>query len=315
MEHFHSDGNMHRRPWPPKSSRAPDGSWSSLWPPTEANREIGEAQDANQSPRCPERAHISDAEDLSADRYAEEPNGADAAQQALKMEAQGQMACEIVHDFGNLLQVLTASLHIMAKRVDEGRVDDMARLIDRALMSTDRAAALIRCILTFSRPGLAGSQAVFVNAVVATVADLLRCCVGAPIGIKLNLANDLQPVQCDPDQLASALLNLALNARHAMDQGGLITIETGRAERIAHSSGLGRGAYVVVCVTDTGRGMSDDVIARAFEPFFSTQPPGQGTGLGLSMVREFVERYNGYTDVRSVLCGGTSVSLYLPCAG
>lgn len=240
----------------------------------------------------------------------------EALRHAQKMDAVGQLTGGIAHDFNNLLQGITGSLELLRLRIDAGRYDNIERFVSGAINSANRAAALTHRLLAFSRRQPLDPKAVKVNPLVASMEDLLRRTLGERIQIELVLAGGLWPTLCDPNQLENAILNLCINARDAMPDGGKLTVETGNAHLddsyAAGVRGLAPGQYACICVTDTGAGMSPDVIERAFEPFFTTKPLGQGTGLGLSMIYGFAQQSEGHVRIYSELGQGTTVKLYLP---
>ncbi|MCK0208680.1 PAS domain S-box protein [Starkeya koreensis] len=240
----------------------------------------------------------------------------DALRQSQKMEAVGQLTGGIAHDFNNLLQGISGSLDILGNRIAQGRLDDLSRWLAGARMSAERAAALTHRLLAFSRRQPLDPRPVRANPLVSSLEDMLRRTLGERIELELVLAAGLWLTRCDPNQLESAILNLAINARDAMPGGGKLTIETCNAHLDSHYAARQRdvkpGQYVCICVTDTGAGMSREVMARAFEPFFTTKPIGQGTGLGLSMIYGFTRQSEGYARIYSELGQGTTVKLYLP---
>ena len=240
----------------------------------------------------------------------------EALRHAQKMDAVGQLTGGIAHDFNNLLQGITGSLELLKLRIDAGRFENVDRFVAGAINSANRAAALTHRLLAFSRRQPLDPKAVKVNPLVASMEDLLRRTLGERIKIELVLAGGLWPTLCDPNQLENAILNLCINARDAMPDGGKLTVETGNAHLddsyAASVRGLAPGQYACICVTDTGAGMSRDVIERAFEPFFTTKPLGQGTGLGLSMIYGFAQQSEGHVRIYSELGQGTTVKLYLP---
>ena len=241
----------------------------------------------------------------------------DALRQSQKMEAVGQLTGGIAHDFNNLLQGITGSLELVQRRIAQGRTAGFDDLIAGAVVSANRAAALTHRLLAFSRRQPLDPKPVRANPLVAGMADLLRRTMGAAIRLELALADDLWPTLCDPNQLESAVLNLVINARDAMPDGGRLRIETSNEHLdAAHAFGMNPGQYVCVRVVDTGIGMPPDVIERAFDPFFTTKPIGQGTGLGLSMIYGFARQSEGYCKIDSTPGQGTTVRLYLPrCRG
>jgi PAS domain S-box-containing protein len=240
----------------------------------------------------------------------------EALRQSQKMEAVGQLTGGIAHDFNNLLQGITGSLDIMDSRLAQGRTDDLVRWLTGAKTSAGRAAALTHRLLAFSRRQPLDPRAVRANPLIGSMEDMLRRTLSENVELELVLAGGLWTTRCDPNQLESAILNLAINARDAMPGGGKLVIETCNAHLDNAYSAKQRdvkpGQYVCICVTDTGVGMSKETIARAFEPFFTTKPIGQGTGLGLSMIHGFVRQSGGQIRVYSEEGKGTTVKLYLP---
>ncbi|MBB6123345.1 PAS domain S-box protein [Sphingobium subterraneum] len=240
----------------------------------------------------------------------------DALRQSQKMEAVGQLTGGIAHDFNNLLQGITGGLDIMQSRLLQGRTDDLDRWLKGARTSAERAAALTHRLLAFSRRQPLDPKPVRANPLVTSIEDLLRRTLGEQVQLELVLAGGLWPTRCDPNQLESAILNLAINARDAMPDGGKLTIETCNAHLdrlyVAQQRDVKPGQYICISVTDTGEGMSRDIIERAFEPFFTTKPIGQGTGLGLSMVYGFARQSEGYARIYSEVGQGTSIKIYLP---
>ena len=232
------------------------------------------------------------------------------------MEAVGQLRGGIAHDFNNLLAGIVGSLDLMQTRIAQGRTDTVERYAKAAMSSAQRAAALTHRLLAFSRRQPLDPKPVNANALVASMEDLLRRTIGPLHALELVTAGGLWTTLCDPNQLESAILNLAINARDAMPDGGKLTIETANAHLddayAAASRDVIPGQYVCICVTDTGSGMGPEVIARAFEPFFTTKPLGQGTGLGLSMVYGFAKQSEGHLKIYSEVRTGTTVKLYLP---
>jgi PAS domain S-box-containing protein len=235
--------------------------------------------------------------------------------QSQKMEAVGQLTGGIAHDFNNLLTGIVGSLDLLQTRLDQGRTDNVARYIDAAMTSANRAAALTHRLLAFARRQPLIPASVDANALVVSLEDLLRRTIGEAIDLAIVASDDLWSTLCDPNQLESALLNLAINARDAMPDGGKLTIATANARidgASAAAPALAPGDYICIDVTDTGTGMSAEVAARAFDPFFTTKPIGQGTGLGLSMIYGFARQSNGHATIDSKLGQGTSVKLFLP---
>ena len=239
----------------------------------------------------------------------------EALRQAQKMEAIGQLTGGIAHDFNNLLAGINGSLEVIQRRLAQGRVDGTERFIAGALSSSQRAAALTQRLLAFSRRQTLDPKPTNVNQLVLGMEDLIHRTVGPEIKVEVVGAAGLWPTKVDAAQLESALLNLAINARDAMPEGGRITIETANKwidERGGRERDLPRGQYISVCVTDTGTGIPKDIAERIFEPFFTTKPIGQGTGLGLSMIHGFVRQSGGQVRVYSEADHGTTMCLYLP---
>jgi PAS domain S-box-containing protein len=241
------------------------------------------------------------------------------AQEALrrsqKMEAIGQLTGGIAHDFNNLLAGISGGLEFLRTRLGQGRFDGLERYIGAAEDSTRRAAALTQRLLAFSRRQTLVPKPTDVNRLISGMEELIRRTAGPSVALEVVGAGGLWLTQIDPSQLENAVLNLSINARDAMPDGGRITIETANKwldDRAAREREVKPGQYVSVCVTDTGTGMSPEVISRAFDPFFTTKPIGQGTGLGLSMIHGFVRQSGGQVRVYSELGKGTTMCLYLP---
>jgi len=257
------------------------------------------------------------ARDVTAEKAAAERLKAteEALLQSQKMEAVGQLTGGIAHDFNNLLTGIVGSLDLLQTRLDQGRTDNVARYINAAMTSANRAAALTHRLLAFARRQPLIPKSVDVNQLVVSLEDLLRRTIGETIDLEIAALDGLWCTLCDPNQLESALLNLAINARDAMPDGGKLTITTANARldgMTADTPALSPGDYICIGVTDSGTGMSAEVAARAFDPFFTTKPIGQGTGLGLSMIYRFARQSNGHVTIDSKLGQGTSVKLYLP---
>jgi PAS domain S-box-containing protein len=238
-----------------------------------------------------------------------------ALRQSQKMEAIGQLTGGIAHDFNNLLAAMGGSLQVIEKRLAQGQVENK-RYIDMGLRSVQRAAALTQRLLAFSRRQTLDPRALDVNQLVAGLVDLLRRTVGPSVDLHTEGAADLWVVLVDASQLENALLNLCINARDAMaPHGGRLTIQSRNDvldERAAAALDVPPGEYVQVSVTDTGAGMTPEVMARAFDPFFTTKPLGQGTGLGLSMIYGFVRQSGGQVRIESEPGRGTTMHLALP---
>ena len=238
-----------------------------------------------------------------------------ALRQAQKMEAVGQLTGGLAHDFNNLLTGITGSLERMQARIAQGRIGDVERYVVVAQGAAKRAAALTHRLLAFSRRQTLDPRPTDVNRLVAGMEELIRRTVGPAIAVEVVAAGGLWTTLIDPGQLENALLNLCINARDAMPDGGKLTIETGNKwldQRAARGRDLEPGQYVSLCVSDTGLGMTPDVIARAFDPFYTTKPIGMGTGLGLSMVYGFARQSGGQARIYSEPGHGAMVCLYLP---
>jgi len=235
--------------------------------------------------------------------------------QSQKMEAVGQLTGGLAHDFNNILAGISGSLEVMSTRIAQGRVGEIDRYLNGAMGAAKRAAGLTQRLLAFSRRQTLDPRPVNINALVNGMLDLVVRSVGPEIEVETAGAAGLWTTFVDPGQLENALLNLCINARDAMPDGGKLTIETSNRwmdERAARQRGLEPGQYVSLCVSDSGTGMPPDVIARAFDPFFTTKPIGQGTGLGLSMVYGFAGQSGGAARIYSEIGKGSMVCIYLP---
>jgi PAS domain S-box-containing protein len=240
----------------------------------------------------------------------------DALRQAQKMEAVGQLTGGLAHDFNNILAGVVGNLQLMRVRLAQGKSESLARYIDAAESVADRATTLTQRLLAFSRRQALDPRITSVNRLVTSMRELIVRTVGPAVQVESSLAQDAWNTRCDPHQLESALLNLAINARDAMPDGGRLSIETANAALgsgdEAVSEGAAPGQYVTISVADTGTGMTHEVMARAFDPFFTTKPQGRGTGLGLSMIYGFVKQSGGHVRIESMLGRGTTVRIYLP---
>ena len=239
----------------------------------------------------------------------------EALRQSQKMEALGQLTGGIAHDFNNLLQGILGALDVIKRRIAAGRIGDLDPFLNGAQDSANRAATLTHRLLAFSRRQPVDPRPVDLNRLIGAIEELLRRSLGE--NIKLNVAegDDLWLVRCDGNQLENALLNLAINARDAMPDGGTMTIAIANKELDASQArqrDVSAGEYVCLRVIDTGVGMPPSVKARAFDPFYTTKPIGKGTGLGLSMIYGFVRQSDGSVMIDSELGKGTSVEICLP---
>jgi signal transduction histidine kinase len=232
---------------------------------------------------------------------------------AQKMEAIGQLTGGVAHDFNNLLTAILLNADVLADRMTD---DKLRPLAEATRMAAERGADLTRRLLAFGRRQTLEPRPTDVNALVTGMEQLMRRTLGEHIAIDIRAGPDLWPATVDPGQLEAAVVNLALNARDAMPQGGRITIETGNVELDEGYTSLNAdvraGDYIMVAVGDTGSGMTADVVSRAFEPFFTTKEVGKGTGLGLSMIYGFVKQSGGHARIYSEVGVGTVVKLYLP---
>lgn len=240
----------------------------------------------------------------------------DALHQAQKMEAVGHLTGGIAHDFNNLLAGISGSLELLDSRLAQGRVAEAPRYIAAAQGAARRASILTQRLLAFSRRQTLDPRPTDINRLVSGIEDLIRRSVGPDIDVIVAGAPELWLTKIDPSQLENSLLNLCINARDAMAPGGgRLTIETANMwldKRAARELDVAPGQYVSLAVADTGTGMAPEVIARAFDPFYTTKPLGEGTGLGLSMVYGFVRQSGGQVRIDSKIGGGTTMRLYLP---
>ena len=231
------------------------------------------------------------------------------------MEAVGQLTGGLAHDFNNLLTGIAGSLELLETRIAQGRLSEVGRYVAAAQGASRRAAALTHRLLAFSRRQTLDPRPTAPNRLVAGMEELIRRTVGPQIAVEVIGAAGVWTTLVDPNQLENALLNLAINARDAMPDGGRLTVETGNRwldERAARGRDLPPGQYVSLCVSDTGQGMTPEVAARAIDPFFTTKPIGMGTGLGLSMIYGFVRQSGGQVRIYSEPGQGAMVCLYLP---
>ncbi len=240
----------------------------------------------------------------------------DALRHAQKMEAVGQLTGGIAHDFNNMLTGIIGSLDLMQRYIADGRAEEIGRFTEAAVSSANRAAALTHRLLAFSRRQSLDRKTLNVNELIHSLEDLIRRTKGDPIELTLRLADDVWPISTDVSQLENALLNLVINARDAMPDGGELLIETANVyldgNDITTLEPVKAGDYLMLAVSDNGTGMTPSVRAKAFDPFFTTKPIGQGTGLGLSMIYGFAQQSGGHVSLDSLPNQGTCVRLYLP---
>jgi signal transduction histidine kinase/ActR/RegA family two-component response regulator len=239
----------------------------------------------------------------------------EALRQSQKMEAVGRLTGGIAHDFNNHLTVISSNIELLQRRMPAGS-EALNRLTDAAMAGVQRAATLTHRLLAFSRQQPLDPEPLDAGRLVASMSDLLRRTLGEDIAIETVLAGGLWQTRVDTNQLENVLLNLAVNARDAMPDGGKLTIETANAHLddayAAQHAEVVTGQYVMLAVSDTGVGMTPEVIGKVFEPFFTTKPLGQGTGLGLSMVYGFVKQSGGHVAIYSEPGQGCTVKVYLP---
>jgi signal transduction histidine kinase/HAMP domain-containing protein len=231
--------------------------------------------------------------------------------QSQKMESVGQLTGGIAHDFNNLLAIVSGNLELIERTACNGNIREFAKVARRA---TDKGARLSAQLLGFSRKQRLNPKLINANELIVGFQVLIRHAVGVACEVELRTDAQLWPCHVDPSQLESALLNLAINGRDAMPNGGILVIETENVLIEQEVTGCPAGAYVRLSVADTGQGMPPEVCDRVFEPFFTTKEVGKGTGLGLSMVYGFVRQSGGHVTIESAVSKGTTVALYLPRA-
>ena len=233
--------------------------------------------------------------------------------QAQKMEVVGQLTGGLAHDFNNLLMIIGGNLDLIRKRVTD---DNVVKRLDQVLGAVQRGGKLTQQLLAFSRTQSLSPQSICINNLVREVEMLVRRAVGPSIEVRFDAAPDLWLCRADPNQLESAILNLAINARDAMPNGGRLSIATQNellsADAVAKLGQIAPGRYATVTLSDTGTGMPKEVLARVFEPFFTTKEVGKGSGLGLSQVYGFARQSGGHISIQSTIGEGTAVRLYLP---
>ena len=250
-----------------------------------------------------------------ADEVTRRSEAEEALRQAQKMETLGQLTGGVAHDFNNLLQIVTGNLDILQRSLPE-EAGRLRRAAENAMRGAERATVLTQRLLAFSRRQPLAPRPINLNKLVGGMSELLHRTLGETIEVETVLASGLWRVEADPNQLENAMLNLAVNARDAMPDGGKLTIETANTHLdrgyTAQNSEVLPGQYVVICVSDTGAGMDPATVQRVFEPFFTTKEVGKGTGLGLSMVYGFVKQSGGHVKIYSEPGEGTTVKIYLP---
>jgi PAS domain S-box-containing protein len=274
----------------------------------EAERKLREMNDTLERRVAERTADLTAALDRLQAEVSDRLRAEEALRQAQKMEAVGQLTGGIAHDFNNLLTPIMGGLEIIASRMTDER---MKRIAATALESARRGAKLTGQLLAFSRIQRISMAPVAVNDVIANMQDLLRHTIGRNVAIETRLDPEVRHGICDPNQLENAILNLAINGRDAMPEGGTLTISTARTSMPSDPE-LEPGDYICVSVADTGQGMPPEVIARAIEPFFSTKPLGKGTGLGLAQVYGIARQSGGTIRIESEIGAGTTVHLLIP---
>lgn len=239
----------------------------------------------------------------------------DALRQSQKMEALGQLTGGIAHDFNNMLVGIKTSAQLLRRRIGDGRLIETDRYVESILTSADRAAALIHRLLAFSRRQSLNIEGAEINQLISSMLELLQRTLGDTVTLKTDFAENIWWAQTDHNQFESVLLNLAINARDAMPHGGELLIATENiivGTELAACFGIATGDYVVMRISDTGVGISPELMGKVFEPFFTTKPIGQGTGLGLSMIFGFAKQIGGHSRIESTLGEGTTVEIYMP---
>ncbi len=276
----------------------------------EALRELNDNLERRVAERTRELAEINHLLHLE---MGERARAEETLRHAQKMEAIGQLTGGLAHDFNNMLTGVLGALDLIQRRVASGRLTDLNRYVDAATSSANRAAALTHRLLAFARRQSLDPQPVDVNQLVRSMEDMLRRTMAEHIQFDTHLQSDPWQAYTDAHQLENALLNLVINARDAMGDGGRLVIQTGCVQiSSAQPDGPEPGDYVTLSVADNGCGMPADVVAKAFDPFFTTKPIGQGTGLGLSMVYGFVKQTGGHVRIDSTPGQGTLITLFLP---
>lgn len=256
------------------------------------------------------RREFRELNDLMAEREKNEAQ----IRQMQKMEAVGQLTGGIAHDFNNMLAVILSSLNLLQKRLKAGDTN-VSKFVDAALDGAARAATLTTRLMAFSRQSPLNPQPLIANTMVSGMTELIQRTIGEAIQVETVLTAGVWSINADAGQFENAILNLAVNARDAMPDGGKLTLETANChidDNYARQYSIAAGQYVLVAVSDTGAGMAPEVLAKAFEPFFTTKDVGRGTGLGLAQVHGFIKQSGGHIKIYSELGHGTTIKMYLP---
>jgi signal transduction histidine kinase len=254
---------------------------------------------------------LAESNDRLIQEVAERRRAEHALQQTQKLEAIGQLTSGVAHDFNNLLQAVLGNLEIARRRTDS---DNVRRYLETATLAAQRGAKLVAQLLAFARKQRLIPASVDLNTVIGNTGDLLARTIGALVEIQSRLEEELWPALVDPTQIELVLINLCINGRDAMPEGGRLTLSTGNVLSTERPPGVAPGDYVVISVSDTGTGMTEEVLAKAFDPFFTTKDVGKGSGLGLSMVHGVAVQSGGAVTIESRLGAGTTVRVYLPRA-
>ena len=310
-----ADGKYHWIEANGRVDRAPDGtpqSFPGVLLDVEKRRAVEKERDRVTAEL---RALTETLEQRVSERTADLMHAEEQLRQSQKMEAAGQLTGGLAHDFNNLLTGVIGSLELLRTRISQGRLNDVDRYVEAAQGAANRAAALTHRLLAFSRRQTLDPKPTDVDRLVSGMEELVRRTVGPAITVETAAYADLWTTLVDPGQLENALLNLCINARDAMPDGGRLIVETANRcldWRAARERDLEPGEYVSLCVSDNGTGMSPEIVAKALDPFFTTKPIGMGTGLGLSMIYGFVKQSGGQVRIHSEVEKGTTVCLYLP---
>jgi len=244
--------------------------------------------------------------------FRDRPAGGADGDRLRRLAAVGLMTPGVAHDVNNMLQSVGSVLKMIDRRIAHGSAEELAMLTADGLKAVDRATALSKRLVTFGRPAASMQSRVDVNALLRDLRPLLRWALGFDVTLEVSLTDGALETWCDPHDLENAVMNLAVNARDAMPNGGIFSIGALRADLPLDLPGLLSGDYVIIFAGDTGEGMTPEVVARAFDPFFTTKGPEAGFGMGLASVKAFVDASGGVADITSRPHEGTAVRLYLP---